>query len=356
MVPPGHMERYNLKTIVNLQEKMKLKPEILVPRLGEYLVEKRIITEAELKGALEKQQTAMQTTGARLFLGQSLVDMGVIDKDALDTVVTEQILALRKALEDTNRDLEQTVMERTAELAQALDKLAEINKMQIRFVSNISHELRTPLFHISGNLELVLDEDMGSINTDQQKALTVAQRATERLGNLIEDLILFTSTKDSPLKLRMQATPVFPICEDAVAQLQEATKKAGVSLHFDYPIGDVTIMTNPDRLSWVIRHLIENAVKFTGKNGSVALRIREQGEFIVFAVEDTGIGIPCECFEEIFEPFHQLDEDISRRYGGMGLGLTLARKIIAAHGTDISVSSEVGKGSSFSFSIPKAPS
>jgi len=332
---------------------MKLKPEILVPRLGDYLVGKKLISEANLRKALAHQQTALQTEGVRLLLGQALVDMGVIDKDSLDAAVTEQILELRHALEETNRGLEKIVLERTSELALALDKLAELNKMQIRFVSNISHELRTPLFHISGNLELVLDEDMGTINTDQQKALVVAQRAAERLSDLIEDLILFTSTKDTPLKLRMQAVPVCSVYETAVAHLQEMARKAGVNLSLDCPSADVSVLANPDRLSWVIRHLIENAVKFTDKEGSVTLRTREEGEFIVFAVDDTGIGIPRECCEEIFEPFHQLDDALSRRYGGMGLGLTLARKIIEAHGTDISVSSEPGRGSSFSFRLHK---
>lgn len=333
---------------------MKLKPEILVPRLGDYLVEKKLVTEANLQEALAHQQTALQTGGARLFLGQALVDMGVIDKETLDAAITEQVLELRHALEESNRNLEKTVMERTAELARTLDKLADLNNMQIRFVSNISHELRTPLFHISGNLELVLDEDMGTINTDQQKALTVAQRAAERLGDLIEDLILFTATKDRPLKLRMQVVSVCSVCEAAIAHLQEMARKAGINLNLDCPASDVSVMINPDRLSWVIRHLIENGIKFTGKDGSVTLRVREKGEFIVFAVDDTGIGIPRECFEEIFEPFHQLDEALSRRYGGMGLGLTLARKIIEAHGTNISISSEVSRGSSFSFPLPRA--
>jgi len=130
--------------------------------------------------------------------------------------------------------------------------------------------------------------------------------------------------------------------------------KAGLKLNLDCPATDVSVLADPDRLSWVIRHLIENAVKYTENNGSVTLRVREEGSFVVFTVSDTGIGIPRECLEEIFDPFHQLDEALSRRYGGMGLGLTLARKIIGAHGTDISVSSEVRRGSSFSFPLSKA--
>ncbi len=333
---------------------MELKPEILVPRLGDYLVEKKLITAANLREALAHQQMALQREGVKLFLGQALVSMGVIGKDNLDAAITEQILDLRQALEETNRDLEKTVLERTAELALALDKLAELNKMQIRFVSNISHELRTPLFHISGNLELVLDEDMGHLNADQQETLAIVQRAAERLGDLIEDLILFTATKDRPLKLHMQVVPVCSTCEAAMSHLQEMGRKAGINLNLDCPSFNVSVLANPDRLSWVIRHLAENAIKFTDKEGSVTIRTCEEGIYIVFAVDDTGIGIPRECFEEIFEPFHQLDETISRRYGGMGLGLTLARKIIQAHGTDISVSSEVGRGSSFSFRLQKA--
>jgi len=333
---------------------MKLKPETLIPRLGDHLLKKKLITEDNLRAALARQHAAGQGVGTRPLLGQILVEMGFIEKDALDAAITEQILAMHRALEEINNNLEKTVEERTSSLARALEKLAELNKMQNRFVANISHELRTPLYHISGNLELLLDEDMGVLNADQRQALSVVYKASGRLSDLIEDLILFTATNDRPLKLRRQAVSVSTVSAEAMTDIEDMAGKAGISVNFDSPRNDVSILADPGRLRWVIRHLLENAVKYNKNNGLITLRIREEGSHIAFTVEDTGIGIPQESYEEIFEPFHQLDETLSRRYSGMGLGLTLARKIIQAHGTDISVSSEVGKGTSFSFRLEKA--
>jgi len=297
------------------------------------------------------QQAARTASGTTLLLGQVLVDMGAIDRDTLDAVITEQIIALRHSLEETNRELEQKVQERTAALSLTLDKLAVLNKMQTRFVANISHELRTPLFHVTGNLELALDEDLGPLNANQRQALASAYKASGRLGDLIEDLILFTATTDRPLKLHLQAVPVSPLCKEAMTDLEDMAGKAGVGMTLDCPRPDVAALAHPGRLRWVVRHLLENAVKYNRNHGAITIRIREEGTDVVFAVNDTGIGIASEHFEEIFEPFHQLDTSLSRRYGGMGLGLTLARKIMQAHGTDISVSSEVGRGSSFTFRL-----
>jgi two-component system phosphate regulon sensor histidine kinase PhoR len=195
---------------------------------------------------------------------------------------------------------------------------------------------------------------MGTINTDQEKALSVAQRAADELGNLIEDLVLFSSTKDRPLKLRMQMVSVSSLFESAMSYVRGKAEKAGIRVNLDCPSACVSVLANPDRLSWVIRHLAENAIKYNKRNGSITLSVREEDDSVRFAVDDTGIGIPEEYFEEIFEPFRQLDDAMDRRYGGMGLGLNLVRKIVRAHGTDVSLSSEVGKGSSFSFRLQKA--
>jgi len=335
---------------------MRLKAEILVPRLGDFLVQRKLITESNLQEALEFQRAFEQVGSNRSLIGQTLISLGFIDRDTLDGVVTEQVMELHQALVDTNKNLEKMVEERTAELALAFDKISELSKLQIRFVSNICHESRTPLYHIMGNLELLVDEDMGPLNDDQQKSLKVINRAAERLHVLIEDLILFTATKEAPLKLRMEVVSVQSICEVAVTQIREAAIKAQIDLQIDCQARNAQVRGNFDRLLWVIRHLLDNAVKFTPPNGSVIIRTREENDTVIFTVEDTGIGISAEFHDEIFAPFRQLDEAMNRRYGGMGLGLTLVRKIIEAHGAVISVSSDLVRGSSFSFSLQKASS
>lgn len=151
----------------------KLTPEMLVPRLGEYIAQKGLITEDQLQMALAYQQEQIDK-GAHYLLGQALVDLKMLNRDTLDQVVTEQIIQLRNALQSSNRNLEQRVKERTFELNEALLRLSDLSQMKANFVANISHELRTPLTHVKGYIELLVTESLGNISEDQRHALQVS--------------------------------------------------------------------------------------------------------------------------------------------------------------------------------------
>src|SRR5512143_1394630 len=190
------------------KDKSQLTPEMLVPRLGEALVRTEHITDPDLQRALAYQQEQAEQ-GKTILLGQALLDLNLIDQATLDEAVTEQIIQLRSALQAANRTLERRVQERTAELEAALHRLSELNQMKANFVANISHELRTPLTHIKGYVELMVSDSLGPLTEEQRHALQVSQRASDRLENLIEDLIMFAmasrgelSLKQEPLDLR----------------------------------------------------------------------------------------------------------------------------------------------------------
>ena len=181
----------------------KLSPEMLVPRLGEYLIKKGHITEEQLQNALEAQQKLV-AKGENPLLGQTLVKLNIISRDILDQAVTEQIIQLRSALQATNRNLERRVQERTVELQTALERLAELSKLKANFIANISHELRTPLTHIKGYTELLISESLGKVTDEQRHALQVSQKSTSRLENLIEDLIMVSVTSRGDLALKQE--------------------------------------------------------------------------------------------------------------------------------------------------------
>lgn len=329
----------------------KLSPEMLVPRLGEYLVQKGLISEIDLQRALNHQQDVTYKGGQSL-LGQALIELNLIDKDTLDQVITEQIIQLRSALQSANRNLEQRVRERTSDLNEALNRLSELSQMKANFVSNISHELRTPLTHIKGYIELMLAESLGGISEEQRHALTVSQRATGKLEDMIEDLIMFSLASRGEMSMKLESVDIRRVISLVT---KTATRKAddrGVKLEVftrdDMPF----VQADGEKISWVVGQLIDNGIKFTPSGGTVTVALEEDGRNLVqVIVRDSGVGIPQDRMTEIFEPFHQLDGSSTRRYGGTGLGLSLVRQIVEAHGSLLDVKSAEGKGTTFKFPL-----
>jgi len=332
-----------------------LSPEILVPRIGDYLLEKGIITAAEMQRAADYQAELREKGDNRLF-GQVLVDMGIIDAATRDTVITQVVIDLRAALQEanqqleaSNQQLEKRVEERTAELQRALAKLAELNQLKANIVANISHELRTPLTHLKGYLELLLAGDLGSVNEAQQSALIVMDRSTDRLGHLIEDLILFSVSERDEIHLRVMPFVISSMCIAAIHKSGAKARDRNIKLNLDCQPELPEVEGDEEKISWVIMQLLDNAIKFTQPGGQVKLQVTQENSFIRVAVIDTGIGIPKNLQSEIFESFFQLDGSTTRRAGGTGLGLALAKKLIEAHGSSIQVTSEVNQGSCFEF-------
>jgi len=329
----------------------KLTPEMLVPRIGDYLVKQGYIQEDDLEKALAFQQEKVDA-GEPFLLGQTLIELKMIDPDVLDQAVTEQILQLRSALEATNRNLERRVQERTAELQKALERLSELSQAKANFVSNISHELRTPLTHIKGYLELMVSASLGPITKEQEHALEVSQRSATRLEELIEDLIMFSLATRDQLTIKHEAVDIVRLANLAIKPASEKAESRGVTVDTVIDDGVPFVQADPQKIGWVLSQLLDNGIKFTPAGGRVVLSIKsETNNLVQISVTDTGIGIPTGRQEELFEPFHQLDGSSTRRYGGAGLGLSLVRNIIEAHGSLIQVESTEGRGSTFKFPL-----
>ena len=330
-----------------------LTPEILVPRLGDYLVERGLISTDDLQLALQEQAVLRKTQKEVPLLGQLLVDLRLITRAELDQAITEHVLQLRSALQETNRRLEIRVQERTAELEKALQKLSELNQLKANFIANISHELRTPLTHLQGYLELILARDLGEINAEQEMAIRTMLRAGERLSRLIEDLILFATSERTQLPLDIQPVDIARLCQEILDQAAQKISDHELTVDLQKPAENLLVLADRDKIGWVIHQLLDNAVKFTPVGGRISLRVAAEDLEVKVSVIDTGIGISSNRINELFEPFHQLDSSSTRRYGGTGLGLSLARKIVEAHDSRISVHSELGKGSQFSFTLKR---
>ncbi len=324
--------------------------EQLVPRLGEYLVRNGYITDAQLLDALAQQAAGEGKPTRRI--GQTLMEMGAITREALDKAVAQQLMELQSALVEANRSLEKRVTERTAELEAALVKLAEFNQLKANFVANISHELRTPLTQIKGYNVLLSDGALGQVSKEQKEALGITTRAIERLEQLVNDLIGYASTAKGELTLKRRTLALADLITEVMDKSIAKAQRKGVLLSADVPPDLPPVLADDEKLRWVLLQLVDNAVKFTSTGGAVTLQVALLGKRLRISVRDTGIGIPSGRREEIFESFRQLDGSSTRRYGGTGLGLALVRRIIEAHGSEMLVESEEGQGSTFAFTLP----
>lgn len=327
---------------------MTLTPEVLVPRIGDVLVEQNLLTTEKLNLAL-RIQAEERTQGNSALIGQILVEHGFITQDTLTQAVTQQILQLHNALRQANATLEQRVKDRTRELEIAYSKLRELATLKANFISNISHELRTPLTHIKGYINLLLENDLESFQPDQQYALQVIEKASERLSRLIEDLILFSTSETSSLQITKEYFDIVQTGQKVLEQNQVGAKAKKILLLMDIPETNCIVNSDQQKIHWVINQLVENAIKFTAPGGKISIGIHSLENNVQVSVRDSGMGIPSDKLEEVFEPFHQLDESTTRQQGGTGLGLSLARKIIEALGSSLSVTSSLGHGSTFTF-------
>jgi GAF domain-containing protein/anti-sigma regulatory factor (Ser/Thr protein kinase) len=262
------------------------------------------------------------------------------------------IAASQAAVAIENARLFEDLQNRATSLAQAYEELKEIDRMKDELAQNISHELRTPLTFVRGYVDLLLGGDMGPLNARQQQSLEVVSQKTATVAELVNNIILLQQLEHSPLQLAL--TDVSRVAKEAVARIQTAAAHQGVSLSLNVPSQLPLVLVDPVRIKLVFQHLIDNAIKFSPNGGMVQVQLSEESESLNISVRDEGIGISQDQLDHIFDRFFQVDSSAKRRFEGAGLGLTIAKRIVEAHGGSIWVKSRVGKGSEFGFDIPKS--
>jgi signal transduction histidine kinase len=330
---------------------MTLSPEVLVPHLGEVLIAAGLITEEQLKQALE-EQNRLSKSGKWSRIGEILVDLGYIDRNALSQAITQQILKFQEALLETNRNLEARVAERTAELELAYRKLSELDILKTNFVSNISHELRTPLTHIKGYLDIIMAEDWVLNNPEVSEYLEIVLRSTERLENLINDLITFSIAEAGQMALTIEPFNIVETSMLAISRNLRMALEKNIIIEQSYSHDSIIVDGDKKKIAWVINQLLDNSIKYIRAPGLIKVKIEKTKVKANFQIEDNGPGLETAQIEEAFLPFHQLDGKANREHGGIGIGLTLVKLILEAHNSEIHVESIPSRGSRFSFSLP----
>jgi signal transduction histidine kinase/CheY-like chemotaxis protein len=258
-----------------------------------------------------------------------------------------------------NLDLEHKVHERTHALEDLNQQLKESNlqlqrvsHLKSEFLANMSHELRTPLNAIIGFSELLLDQTFGELNEAQADYVNDILSSGRHLLELINDILDLSKIEAGKMQLRVESFDVQQVVEEAMATLQVAASKKNIRLERELPSDLPLFCADRGKFKQILNNLLSNAIKFTPEGGRVSLSCHGQDDDLEVSVSDTGIGIKKEDQERIFEAFMQVDGSYSRKYQGTGLGLTLVKRFIELHGGHLSVESEPGRGSRFTFWLP----
>lgn len=273
---------------------------------------------------------------------RTVICHGQVERDPVGRptamIGTAQDITERKALEEALR-------------AQN-DQLKELDRLKSGFVNSVSHELRTPLTSILGYAEFLEDGVAGALSPEQRSFVTQIQRGASRLGKLVDDLLDFARLQSGSFKLLLRAVELRRQLTDALDAMYPLAQEAQVqlNLHLD---GDLpSVQGDPERIGQILINLIGNAIKFTPPGGRIDLSAAVIPGAVRIEVQDTGIGIAPQHHARLFQKFYQIDPSTTRVKGGAGLGLSICKALVEAHGGQIGMTSVLGQGSCFWFTLP----
>ena len=296
-------------------------------------------------------QTGSRVLGAITFYFADAESFTAEKKSLLRIVADQMAATAEKALLiDEMRRSNAALVEANAELERQYVAVLQARKLKDEFLSNISHELRTPLTAVLGYISILQEGISGPLTDGQRHDLTHVRRASERLLDLIESLIELTTLKRGELDVFIEEVdPRVPLRE-AIASLP--TPAPGVTVRLDERTTQLPkILTDRKKIFRILVSLLGNAVKFT-ERGEIVASVSLANDRVVYRVEDSGIGITREAQQYVFDEFRQVDGSPTRRYGGSGLGLSLAQRLAQLLGGTINVVSNIGEGSTFTIELP----
>ena len=317
--------------------------EILVPDGDTMMPSTRIASVVEL-GEGRFEVTRKRKDGTFIDIA---VTMSAVRNNAGDVV---GVAAISQDITDRKR-VEQEREEFTRELEVRNERLLELDRLKDEFVALVSHELRTPLTSIRGYLELVIDGEAGAVTEEQRKFLGIVQRNANRLLALVGDLLFLAQIEAGKLSLEFGAVDLSAVAAESVETARPLAEDKNITL---------TLATSPlqllagdrTRLAQLLDNLISNAIKFTPEGGRVDVRASSARGNAILEVRDTGMGIPAEEQEHVFERFFRTSRATEQAIQGTGLGLAISKAIVHAHGGRITLASSDGEGATFRVTIP----
>ncbi len=327
--------------------------------------------------------TRLTESTARIAEGQLDQEIPVDSQDeigALATTYNEMARALKQTLDermqvatelrDLNRSLEDRIRERTSQLEETNRRLAQESRHKSQFLANMSHELRTPLNAILGFTELILDKIYGEVPDRLHESIEDIHTNGRHLLRLINDVLDLSKIEAGQMQLSLGEYSIQSLIDSAISATRSLAAEKQLELVSRVTEDLPPALGDSKRITQILMNLVGNAIKFTPGGGHITViakavkgsrsnghsaeldALHTSVEFIEIAVADTGIGIPTEELKSIFSEFRQVDSSITKEYGGSGLGLSIAKRLVEMHGGSIWAESQMGKGSIFYFRIP----
>lgn len=313
---------------------------------------------AEIARSKPETLTIMMTGHGTIDSALEAMKRGASDYITKPLNLDEMILRLRKVLEEKQRFV------RLKDFADQLEKtnleLRKIDSMKSEFVSVASHELRTPLAAVKNVVQLMLSGKTGAVNENQKRFLSMAERNIDRLTNILNDLLNLSRIESGRMALNFENIELGAVIEWAASSLRPHADVKSIQIDVQIPESLPTIDGDQEKIEQILTNLIGNAIKFTPDGGKILISAHpppqgqkeRYGQAVAISVKDSGIGIPAEHLGAIFEKFYQVEDSLRRSAGGTGLGLAITKGLVEAHQGKIVVESEMGKGSTFTFTLP----
>jgi signal transduction histidine kinase len=256
-----------------------------------------------------------------------------------------------RRIDRANKDLQA----RTEQLDRLNAELRKLNEMKSNLLGNVSHELQTPLVSIRGYTEMILKERLGPITDEQRRGLSLGLKNIDRLISMIDNLLVFSRSEADLGPLKLERFSLRPLIEESLELLADKVREKRVHTVVRIEGEGPTIHADRDKIQQVFINLLSNAVKFNRPDGRVMLSVeRAKPGYVAIVVEDSGVGIPADALDHVFERHYQVAADPDDSPRGSGIGLAIVQDILRSHGCRIDVSSEAGHGARFRFTLPLA--
>ena len=290
------------------------------------------------------QPTSIPTKGVRIDLESRVIEALSSPVQTTDGKVLGHVIVMR--------DITDTI--KAAEMAVHISQLEELDRQKTEFISIASHELRSPLASAKTFTQNLLDGVYGDISDDQAHRLEIVLDRINDEILLVNSLLDYSRLEAQPRPLTLKPADIGAIARGIVQEFNPRAERKGIALSLE-SLEVETVLIDRRKIWRVLSNLLDNALKFTPSGGRVTLSGESKNKVVEIQIADTGIGIPTDQLGRIFDKFFQLDSSTTREFGGMGLGLAIAKDIVEMHGGTIWAESQPGEGSVFHFTLPKAP-